>query len=235
VSYSIPQRRHERHPIGLAVVVGLHVLLAAMMLTATLRIPSLPTLELALTKINPPPPPAQMQWHDLPSAPASPVRQIVVPVPEVIVDRPDAIQAAWHEAPVAPVTTPSVGATATASHSDGAGASAGNGDGAGARIARIEPRLARVDPYAAQCQPEYPMAARLHHVAGTTRLRFTVDVTGHIIGVKLLRHSGDMAENFQMDRAAMDWLVRCPAMAGIDESGNLVGGTADIDYIWHLE
>ena len=131
---------------------------------------------------------------------------------------------------------PTVAAGVSVSKSDSAGASVGSGDGAGggARIGRIEPRLARVDASAAQCQPDYPVAARLHHVGGTTRLRFTVDSTGRIVGVKLLERSGNAPENYQMDRAAMDSLAQCPATVGIDESGHPVGGTADINYIWNM-
>jgi periplasmic protein TonB len=235
VSHQLSQRRHERNPVGLLVVIGLHVLLALMMLTARLHIETASTSQPALAKIDPPPS-EPMQWHDLPSAPAAPMRRIVVPVPEVIVDRPDPIQATTQDVPPVPRPAPTVAAGVSVSKSDSAGASVGSGDGAGggARVGRIAPRLARVDASAPQCQPEYPVAARLHHVGGTTRLRFTVDSTGRIVGVKLLGHSGEMAENFQMDRAAMDSLVQCPATVGIDESGHAVGGTADINYIWNM-
>ena len=242
MSHLLSQRRHERNPVGLVVVIGLHVLLAVLMLTARLRIDLSPMSPSHLTSIDPPPPPPLLQQssHSLPSAPAAAVRPIVVPVPEVIVDRTDPILATTQEAPPPVVPSPaataatSAGPAATVSKNDGETASTGKGDGDGAGGALVEPRLALVDPYAAQCQPEYPAAARMHHVAGTTRLRFSIDATGHIVAVKLLRRSGDMAENRLLDQAAMDWLVHCPAQAGIDRSGHPVGGSADLDYNWRL-
>jgi protein TonB len=241
VSHLLFQRRHERNPVGLLVVIGLHVLLAVAMLTARLRIDPLPASQSALASIDPPPPPLlQQSAQSLPSAPAAAVRPIVVPVPEVIVDRPDPILATTQETPPPVVSSPTATAVASAapaamvSQNDGQTASTGKGDGDGAGGALVEPRLALVDPYAAQCRPDYPAAARMHHVAGTTRLRFSIDATGHIVAVKLLRRSGDMAENRLLDQAAMDWLVHCPAQAGVDKSGHPVGGSADLDYHWRL-
>lgn len=245
--HQLSQPRHERNPVGLLVVIALHVLLAMVMLSARLRIDASPTSPSGLTSIDPPPPPPQLRQssHSLPSAPAAAVRPIVVPVPEVIVDRTDPILATTQEVPPPVVPSPaatavaatavaSVAPAATVSKNDGESASTGKGAGDGAGGTRIEPRLAQVDPYAAQCQPEYPAAARMHHVAGTTRLRFSIDATGRIVAVKLIGHSGEMSENRLLDQAAMDWLVHCPAQAGIDKSGHPVGGTADLDYNWRL-
>lgn len=239
MSNALLPRRHERHPVGLLVIIGLHVLLALAMLYARLQVDLPPTSRATLANVDLSP--QQLQSHDLPSAPAAPLRQIVVPVPEVVVDRPAAIVASPQEAP--PASAPSTGAGAPAASDDGAvsaagredGAigAAGNGAGAGAG-GLVAPRPAYVYANAPQCQPVYPTAARLHNVAGTTRLHFTVDATGRIVDVKLLRRSGQMAENFLMDRAAMDSLAHCPATAGIDESGHAAGGTTDINYIWLL-
>ena len=240
--HQLSQPRHERHPVGLLIVIGLHVVLALLMLTARLRVDPSPTSRAGLTSIDPPaPPPEQRQSsHSLPSAPAAAVRPIVVPIPEVIVDRTDPILATTKEVPPTEVSAPaatavaSVTTTPAAAKNDGESTSAGKGAGDGTGGIHIEPRLAQVDPYSAQCQPEYPAAARMHHVAGTTRLRFSIDASGHITGVKLIGHSGDMSENRLLDQAAMDWLVRCPAQAGIDKSGHPIGGTADLDYNWRL-
>lgn len=232
MSNVLSQRRHERHPVGLMVVVGLHVLLALAMLYARLEVDSPPAPQAPLAQVAPTDArPARP--HDLPGAPRTALRAIVVPVPEVVVDNPEAIRATTTQEspsvlePVAVAQVPTPGpASPTAT---------GQGDGTqGAGLGRVSPHPAQVYADAPQCQPPYPEVARRMHVAGTTRLRFAVDAGGHIVDVRVLRSSGQMPQNFLLDRTAAEALSHCPAVPGIDESGHPAGGTADINYIWQL-
>ena len=229
MSHPIARRRHERHPVGLLVVVGLHVLLALLMLSARLGVDVPPAVQSALTRLVEPRP-RQAPSHELPAVPATSLRRIVAPIPEVVVDR-EAIQAAPVAAPLGPVQTEAAAPAATPGPA--LPGVAGNENGTAPPV-RVEAHDTRVYADAPQCQPIYPQMARTQHVAGTTRLRFTVDAAGHIVDVKLLRHSGQMPENFLLDRTAMDALSHCPVIMGNDESGNPVAGTTVVDYIWKL-
>lgn len=236
MSHVLSQRRHERHPVGLMVVIGLHVLLALLMLSTRLQVDAPPMTQASLRSAEPPPqqltPP-----RELPGAPRATLRPVVVPVPEVVVDRVDAVVASPVQAlPVTPDATPTA-ATAPVP-APVAPVVAGEGQGQGVGIAtgagRPQARPARVYADAPECQPAYPQIARMHHVAGTTRLRFTLDIGGRIVGVKLIGHSGPQPENAVLDSAAAEALSHCPAVVGLDDGGHPVGGTADINYIWVL-
>ena len=229
MSRSMARRHHERHPVGLLIVVGLHMLLALLMLSARLSVDVPPAVQSALARLVAPRP-RQAPSHELPAVPATSLRQIVAPIPEVVVDR-EAIQAAPVAAPLGPVQTEAAAPAPTPGPA--LPGVAGNENGTAPPV-RVEAHDTRVYADALQCQPSYPQMARTQHVAGTTRLRFTVDAAGHIVDVKLLRHSGQMPENFLLDRTAMDALSRCPVIMGNDESGNPVAGTTDVDYIWKL-
>ena len=232
MSNALSQRRHERHPAGLLVVIGLHVLLALAMLYARLEVDSPAASQVPLTQVAPTDArPARP--HDLPGAPRKALRAIVVPVPLVVVDNPEAVQATTQESPSVP--GPAVTATQVPTPGPASPTAVGQGDGTqGGGTGRTAPRPARVYVDAPQCQPLYPEAARRMHVAGTTRLRFTVDAGGRVVDVRVLRSSGQMPQNFLLDRTASEALSHCPAAFGIDESGHPAGGTADIDYIWQL-
>jgi TonB family protein len=229
MSHSIPGRRDERHPVGLLIVIGLHVLVALMMLSAKLSVDAPPAAQAALTNLAEPRP-RQAPSHDLPDVPATSLRQLVAPIPDVVVDR-EAIEAAPVAAPLGPVQTRA--AAPAPAPGPALSGMAGNDNGTAPPV-RVEAHDTRVYADAPQCQPVYPQAARTMHVAGTTRLRFTVDAAGHIVDVRLLRRSGQMSENFLLDRTAMDALSHCPVIMGNDESGNPVAGTTDVDYIWRL-
>ena len=234
MSTALSPRRHERHPFGLAAVVGLHLLLALAMLTARLQVDAPPPLQAPLAQIELPaasPPPLP---HTLPGAPRAIPRPLVAPVPEVVVDRTEAVREPQQDAPPVPAATaPPAAAPAPVSPlASGQGTAQGQGQGEGTSTGAGHPPRVYAD--AAQCQPQYPQIARLHNVAGTTRLRFSIDAAGRIVGVKLVRRSGPMPENYVMDYAAIEAFSRCPVEAGVDESGHAVGGSADIVYRWVL-
>jgi periplasmic protein TonB len=210
----------RRHPVGLLVVVGLHVLVAAALLTARLDAAPSQVEAIALTKIDetrPPPPP---EPQDLPVPPRSPLRQLVVPVPEVVVERPaETIQAARQEAPPAP---PAAAAPTPA-----------RGDDGGSLMPRVEAQPTRLNAGAAECRPVYPHVAEREGVTGITKLRFVVDAAGHV-SAQLLQSSGPLRQNRRMDEAAIEALSHCPVQVGTDDFGRPVGGTVDVNYKWTI-
>ena len=210
---------NDRHPVGLLVVIGLHMLLAAALLTARLDKGPAQVVQVALAKIDevrPPPP----EPRELPDPPRSPLRQLVVPVPEVVVERPaDTIQAARQEAPPAP---PAAATPATS-----------KGDDGGSLLPRVAAQPARLNAGAAECRPVYPHVAEREGVTGITKLRFVVDAAGHV-SARLLQSSGPLRQNRRMDEAAIEALSHCPVQVGTDESGRPVGGTVDVNYKWTI-
>ena len=210
----------DRHPVGLLVVVGLHVLVAAVLLTARLDAGPSQVAQVALTKIDetrPPPPPPP---HDLPPPPRTPLHPLVVPMPDVVVERPaETIQAPVVQAPVAPAAAP--------------GPAPAKGDDGASLLPRVEPRPTRLNAGAPECRPVYPHIAEREGVTGITRLRFNVDAAGHV-SAQLLQSSGPLRQNRRMDEAAIEALSQCPVQVGTDEYGRPVGGSVDVNYKWTI-
>ncbi len=237
VSHLLSEPRHRRHPVGVLVIVGLHALVALAMLSTRLQV-DIPAPTRTLLRQIDAPVPIRTPPRELPGAPQAKLRPVVVPVPEVVVDRAEAVVATPVVAPAAAVSeqAPAIVAAPVPAPAvaDVAGQGQGQGVGHSTGAGRPRPRAPQVFADAPQCQPEYPPVARMHNVGGTTRLRFTLDVTGRIVGVRVLRHSGRMSENDVLDKAAAEALSHCPTVVGIDDAGEPVGGTADIDYNWVL-
>jgi len=221
MSFALSQRRTDRHRVGLLIVVGLHVVLAAALLSA--RLQQTPRHE-AFVPLQPidepvkPPPPKPIEPP--PPATALPKTAIVVPVVDSVEPPPDTIVVEKHDDKPLP---PPVQV-----------ASIGPDDDPVRKPARIEPRAARIDAGAAQCHPEYPAAAQRAGVTGSTRIRFTVDALGRIAGSQILHASGSTREHRLMDQAAAAALAKCPVEVGTDESGRPVGTTTDVEYVWSL-
>lgn len=217
MNYALAQRRNDRHPVGLAVVVGLHVLLAGAMLTARLSTARLAAVPPPLTKIEPPPP-EPPRPHDLPDLPRALLHQRVVPVPDVVVDRAEpAIAAASPAVAVAP--------PAPAPAREGPVAT---------DAMRAAAHGVRIDAGNQQCRPVYPHVAEREGVTGITKVRITIDATGRVSGAQILEPSGKRRENRNMDRAAIEALSSCPVTAGVDELGRPAGGAIDINYKWSI-
>ena len=219
MSLALSPHRTDRHPVGLFIVIGLHAVLAAALMTARLaRQPSEPP-PIALTPLDPVQPvqrkpsvlpePAKPRLHTLVIDPVIPV---VEPPPDVIVAPPD-------DHTVKPDIVVSVDR---------------RGDDVVHTAARVLARLARIDAGAAQCRPEYPGAAQRTGATGVTRIRFTVDANGRVVGSEILAPSGPTREHRLMDRAAAEALARCPVQVGTDDMGRPVGTTADVEYVWTL-
>ena len=220
MNFALSQRPADRHPVGLAVVVGLHVILACALLSARLKSPTSEPPPVALTPLDPvrPTPPHHAEVE--PRRPVLP-QQIVLPPPPIEINPPPETVTARIEAK--PETQPS--GTLVASVGDDVGHH---------EPERFTPRAAHVDVGAAGCRPDYPAAAQRAGVVGVTRIRFTVDASGRIAGAQILQPSGAMRENRLMDKAAAEALARCPVQVGTDELGRPVGTTTDVDYVWTL-
>ena len=213
-------RRHDRHPVGLAIVVGVHLLLAAALLTARLHAgpPAVMQVELKTIDDTVPPPPRPQQ---LPDAPKTLLHPAVAPIPDVVVDRPETIQVARQEAPAAPLA---VTAPAPAK---------GDGD-ALSTLSRVAVHPAHIDAGDPRCRPSYPHIAEREGVTGITKLRFTVAADGRV-SAELLQTSGPLRENRRMDQAAIEALSHCPVTVGTDEAGRPVGATVDVNYKWTID
>ena len=206
----------ERHPVGLLAVVGLHVLLAAALMTARLDAGPAPPVQVALTRIADAPPPKP---RELPNAPRMPLHPAVVPVPNVVVDRPDSIQAATLAATSAPTAA--------------AAPAPVKGDDAGSLLVTVPAQPVRLDAGAAACRPVYPHVAEREGVTGVTKLRFVVDASGHV-SAELLQSSGPLRQNRRMDEAAIEALSHCPVTVGTDARGRPASGTVDVNYKWTI-
>ena len=221
MSFALSQRRTDRHPVGLLVVVGLHALLAAVLVTAKLaKTPSEPPT-IALTPLDPVKP-AEPKPQKLPD-PAKPQFRPLLVEPPLIKTDPlpqDVITAKVDDHP---------------QKTDEIVASVGKHDDDTVHaVARVLARAARINAGAAQCRPEYPAAAQRAGVTGVTRIRFTVDASGRIAGSQILQASGSSRENRLMDKAAADALAQCPVQVGTDDQGRPVGTTTDVEYVWSL-
>ncbi len=219
-SPAFTQRRRGRHPLGLAIVVGVHVLVAAALLTARLHAGPAPVAQVELRKIDElrPPPPAPQQLPELPKTRLHPA---VAPIPDVVVDRPETIAVARQDAPPAP---PAVAAPASAKSDDAAVSTLPHPAVHPAQISAGDPR----------CRPTYPHIAVREGVTGTTKLRFTVAADGHV-SAELLQTSGPLRENRRMDQAAIEALSQCPVTIGTDEAGRPVGTTVEVNYRWTIQ
>ncbi len=221
MSFALSQRRTDRHPVGLLVVVGLHALLAAVLVSAKLaNRPSEPPT-IALTPLDPvkPPEPKPTKLPD-PARPRLPT--LVIPPPIIPIEPlpPDVIVARIEDHPRKNDVIVDLGGR--------------HDDDTVHAVARVLARAARINAGAAQCRPEYPAAAQRAGVTGVTRIRFSVDASGRISGSQILQASGASRENRLMDKAAADALAQCPVQVGTDDQGRPVGTTTDVEYVWTL-
>lgn len=220
MSYALSQRRTDRHPVGLLIVVGLHVVLAAALLSAKLQ--RSPTIEqfIPLTSFEPVKPPPKVIEPPPPPPPRVLPRNAIVVPDDFKTDEPpprDVVLARVepHVDPI-PFTESGLGTDNTV------------------HLPHVLAKPAHIDAGAAQCHPEYPAAAQRAGVTGSTRIRFTVDALGRIAGSQILHASGSTRENRLMDQAAAAALAQCPVQVGTDEQGRPVGTTTDVEYVWSL-
>ena len=217
MNFALSQRHADRHPVGLILVAGLHVLLAAALLSSRLKAGAPEPPPLVLKPLEPVVK-VEHKSTELPQAAQIKLR-LEAPLPPIEVDHPEPTLTAVKADDHPPVEPPLV-------------------------VARFDPpvvpaahaaaRPARLNAGAAACRPVYPAAAQRTGATGVSRIRFTVDALGRIASAQILQSSGPTREHRLMDKAAADALSQCPVTVGTDEAGRPVGGTADVDYVWTL-
>ena len=220
MNFALPQHRTDRHPVGLVVVVGLHVALAAVLLSAKLHTPPAPPPVIDMKPIDEPVKKPEVKLDDRLPPPKQEPLKIQVPIPIVDNLQPDPIRAerVTDDKPVADPPQVIASAKVLERH----------------EAPHFTARHTVLNAGAIQCRPDYPAAAQRAGVEGVSRIRFTVDALGKVIGAQILQSSGATREHRLMDKAAAEALAQCPVTMGIDEQGRPVGGTADVEYHWTL-
>jgi protein TonB len=220
MSYALSRRGAKRHPLGLSVVVGLHALLAVVLVTSRIAA-TRPPVDPPVTVLPPP----VIEKHVEPTQTPKPNQptltrpEIVVPViPDderkapPIAARPDDGERKVLPPPieVARVDDPP-------------------------KAVRVQAHAAVINAAASQCRPEYPPAAVRVGATGISKIRFTVDPSGKVSGAQILNASGPTREHRMLDKAAAEALAQCPITVGTDDMGRAVGTTVDVEYVWRLD
>jgi periplasmic protein TonB len=226
LNYAESQRRMGRHPVSIGVVVVLHVLLAWALVSGLARrvveVVNAPIETRVIEEVKPPPPPPPQD--SLPPPPKSlPPPPAYVPPPEVqVAPRVDAPTiTTTHDAP--PPQEVHVSAAPPAVQAPPAPP----------RMA-ARPAIANVQACAPTAD-DYPSAAARAEATGTTRIRFTVDATGHLASAEVIKSAGPTREHLMLDRVARAKLSECKFSPGQDEAGRPVGGSFEVEYVWTLQ
>ena len=223
MNYAEQQRDPGKHALGIGIVIVLHILLGWALINGLARtmidVIKGPIETKIIEEIKPPPPPPE----NLPPPPkAPPPPPSFVPPPEVVVNPPPTPAPTITVTPVAPPPAAPVVIAPTAPE---------------APPAPAPPRVAAVAAITSvsDCKPDYPAAALKDEATGTTKIRFTIDATGKMIGAEVLRSAGPSRAHKALDRAAVNGLGECKFRPGRDESGKAVGAFADVEYVWKLQ
>jgi len=222
LSYAEQQRRVGKHPVGLIVVVSLHLVLGYALVSGLARkvveVVKQPLETKIIEEVKPPPPPPP---ENLPPPPKmAPPPPSFVPPPEVVVNPPPMQQPTITTTQVAP--PPAVVTLAPPPQADAPPAP------------RPAARPAQIDVKSCE-SPSYPAAAQRTEATGLTKIRFTVDAQGHVSKAEIERSAGATREHKLLDRTAVDALSKCRFKPGTDENGNATGGFAVVDYVWKLD
>ncbi len=230
MDYASQQRQSSKHPVGVSVVVLLHIVLGYALVNGLGRkivdVMKAPIETKIIEEVKPPPPPPP---ENLPPPPkmAMPPPSFVPP-PEVQVATPQVaptITVTRDAPPPAPVTiAPAPAPTPTPAPAVAAAPPA----------PRIQAVAAKIDVNSCE-KPEYPAAALRAEATGTSKIRFTVDATGVVSKSEVERSAGGSREHRLLDRAAVDALSKCRFKPGIDEHGKPTGGTTIVEYVWKTE
>jgi periplasmic protein TonB len=223
VDYAEAQRNPSKHPVGLTVVIILHILLGWALVNGLARkvveVVKGPIETKIIEEIKPPPPPPP---ENLPPPPKNmPPPPSFVPPPEVNVNPPPSPAPTITTTQVQPPPAPVAIAPA---------APAPPAPPAPPKVAKA----AQID--FANCEkPEYPAAARRTEATGITRIRFTIDETGHVVKAEVTGTSGSSREHRVLDKVAVDALSACRFKPGADENGKPVGAFSNVEYVWKLD
>jgi protein TonB len=225
MNFAEQQRQANKHPVGLGVVLVLHVVLGWALVNGLGRkiveVIKAPIETKIIDEVKPPPPPPP---ENLPPPPkmAMPPPSFVPP-PEVQVATPQqapAITVTREAPPPAPVNLSPAAPT--------------QAPVAAPPAPKAQAVAARIDVGSCE-KPEYPAAASRAEATGTTKIRFVVDAQGVVSKADIERPSGASREHRLLDRTAVDALSKCRFKPGVDEHGKAVGGTTVVEYVWKLD
>ena len=229
MNYAQQQRSLNKHPVGVGVVLLLHVVLGCALVNGLgkkiVDVMKAPIETKIIDEVKPPPPPPPDNLPPPPKTSLPPPS--FMPPPEVQVATPQLAPAitVTREAPpsapvnIAPAPPAPVTAPATAP--------------APVRAA-AKPAIANVQACAPKGE-DYPAAALRAEATGTTKIRFTIDAAGKLVKSEVLKSAGASREHRLLDRVATEKLGGCTFSPGIDEQGKPVGGTFEVDYVWKTE
>ncbi len=225
VDYAEAQRNPGKHPVGLGVVIVLHILLGWALVSGLARkvveVVKAPIETKIIEEIKPPPPPPP---ENLPPPPKNlPPPPAFVPPPEVNVATPPA-PATITTTNVAPPPAPTAPVVA---------APAPPAPPAPPKVA-ARPAIANVSA-CAPTRDDYPQIAVRAEATGITKVRFTIDDHGKLVKIDLVKSAGSSREHRALDKVAMEKLGDCTFKPGIDENGKPVGGSFDVEYVWKLD
>ncbi len=225
MNFAESQRNPKKHPTGLLIVVGMHVLLGYALVSG-LGKKVVDVVKVTETKvIDAPPPPPPPPPKELPPPPKNlPPPPVYVPPPPVDVTPPPVQPqiATTNVMPPPPAPEPHVQAPPPPPAPP-------------APAAAVHARPAVINANDPACRPEYPAAALRASATGTTRIKFTVDAAGKVVSAEIVGSSGAARENRLLDNAAKAALSTCPFTPGVDDTGKPVGTTTVVDYTWKLE
>jgi periplasmic protein TonB len=222
LNYAEQQRNPGKHAVGIGIVIVMHILLGWALVNGLARtvieVIKGPIETKIIEETKPPPPPPE----NLPPPPKfAPPPPSFVPPPEVVITPPPTPAPTITVTPVAPPPAPVVIApTAPAPPAPPA-------PPAVAAVAAITS--------VADCKPSYPAAAAKEEATGTTKIRFTIDASGKMLGAEVLKSAGASRAHKILDRTAVSALSECKFKPGRDETGKAVGAYAIVDYVWKLE
>jgi protein TonB len=224
LNYAEQQRNPGKHAVGIGIVVVMHILLGWALINGLARtvieVIKGPIETKIIEETKPPPPPPE----NLPPPPKfAPPPPSFVPPPEVVVNPPPTPAPAITVTPVAPPPAPPV-AIAPVAPAPAPPAPT---------VAAVPALLANTS--VSDCKPEYPAAAAKEEATGITKIRFTIDASGKMVGAEVVKSAGASRAHKALDRAAVNALSECKFKPGRDENGKAVGAFANVDYVWKLE
>ena len=223
LNYAQQQRQPSRHLAGISIVIVMHLLLGYALATGLARkvveVIKAPIETKIIEEVKPPPPP---------ETPPPPPPKMALPPPSFV--PPPEIQIA--NPPPAPTitvqtTTPPPAAPVTIAPPPGPVVAAAPAPAA---------KPAVID-FSTCEKPTYPPAAARAEAKGTTRIRFSIDASGHVDPTKttIERSSGGSRENKLLDRTAVEAMSKCRFKPGTDAEGKPVGAFSVVDYVWSLD
>jgi periplasmic protein TonB len=226
VNYAEQQRNPTKHMVGIGVVIVMHIILGWALLNGLARkvveVVKGPIETKIIEEVKPPPPPPPENLPPPPKLPPPP--PAYMPPPEVQIQNPPPAPAITVQTvpppPAPPVTIAPPPAPEPAPQAPPAPVAA-------------KPAIANVQSCAPRNE-DYPGAALRAEATGTTKIRFTIDGTGKLEKVDVLKSAGASREHRMLDRVAVDKLSTCKFSPGIDQNGKPVGGSFEVDYVWKI-